>query len=905
MSDESTSATLEKTYNHHDVERRWGSAHWEPLGVFEAESSRVLDEKRESYTVLMPPPNVTGSLTLGHVLNHTLQDIFIRYSRMAGKEALWLPGTDHAGIATQTVVEKKLRKEGVSRHDLGRKEFLEHVWTWRNEYGGLILRQLRRLGISCDWRRNLFTMDEGASRAVRHAFVKLFRDGLIYRGKRIINWCPVSQTALSDEEVVMKPRRDKLVYVRYPIVKRPGEYITIATVRPETILADVAIAVNPADPRYRDLVGELAVVPVAGRHVPIVADDYVDIDFGTGALKITPAHDPNDYEVAKRHNLPVISVVGRDGRMTDGLGYAGMDRFEAREKIIADLEARGNLVKVEEYEHNVGYSERADVVVEPYLSEQWFVRMGPLAEKALQVVNDGSIRFHPAHWISTYRHWMENIQDWCISRQLWWGHRIPAWYDGEGKIWVAESYEEACHLAGTDKLVQDEDVLDTWFSSWLWPLTTLGWTGEEEENDDLRAFYPTDTLVTAPDIIFFWVARMIMAGLYFRGDIPFRDVYFTSIIRDMKGRKLSKSLGNSPDPLKVMDSYGTDALRFTIVHIAPLGQDVLFGEEKCEFGRNFATKIWNATRLVFMLRDRMFSGQPDFAEAYAGFDPVSIDLSDAQRWILGRYQVMLRSYHQAFAQFRMNDIARIVYEFFRGDYCDWYLETLKVELAAFDEEGDGAREALCLAVHVLEGVLKVLHPLMPFITEEIWHHVVPRDEEASIARCPMPLHDRRFTADGTDRFDAVRSIISEARSLRAVFGVPHDMKARLVLRVPDEASRGVFAVNSHIVASSTNCSVEVTGGDTSRPAHSASSVVDGNELFMPLEGLISFEKEIARLEKEISNIAVYVSRLEKKLANKGFVDNAPPEVVEKERAKLGEAREDHRKLRANLEVLEG
>ena len=905
MSDQSVNATLEKTYNHHDVERRWGSSHWEPLGVFEAESSRVVDEKRESYTVLMPPPNVTGSLTLGHVLNHTLQDIFIRYNRMAGKEALWLPGTDHAGIATQTVVERKLRKEGVSRHDLGRKEFLEHVWTWRNEYGGLILRQLRRLGISCDWRRNLFTMDEGPSRAVRHAFVRLFRDGLIYRGKRIINWCPVSQTALSDEEVVMKPRRDKLVHVRYPLVKRPGEYITIATVRPETILADVAIAVNPGDPRYRDLVGELAVVPLAGRHVPIIADDYVDIDFGTGALKITPAHDPNDYDVAKRHNLPVLSVIGRDGRMTDELGYAGMDRFEAREKIIADLDERGSLVKVEEYEHNVGYSERADVVVEPYLSEQWFVKMKPLAEKALQVVNDGSIRFHPAHWINTYRHWMENIQDWCISRQLWWGHRIPAWYDEDGKIWVAESYEEACHLAGTDKLVQDEDVLDTWFSSWLWPLTTLGWTGEEEENDDLRAFYPTDTLVTGPDIIFFWVARMIMAGLYFRGDIPFRDVYFTSIIRDMKGRKLSKSLGNSPDPLKVMDSYGTDALRFTIVHIAPLGQDVLFGEEKCEFGRNFATKIWNATRLVFMLRDRVFADRRDFADAYGRFDPAGIDLSDAQRWILGRYQTMLRSYHQAFAQFRMNDIARIVYEFFRGDYCDWYLETLKVELAALDEEGDGAREALCLAVHVLEGVLKVLHPLMPFITEEIWHHVVPRDEKASIARCPMPQYDGRFTAEGADRFDSVRNIISEARSLRAVFGVPHDMEARLVLRVPDEASRGVFAANSHIVASSTNCSFEVTGGGTSRPAHSASSVVDGNELFMPLEGLISFEKEIARLEKEISNIAAYVSRLEKKLANKGFVDNAPPEVVEKERAKLEEARNDHRKLQANLEVLEG
>ncbi len=905
MSDRSVHANLEKTYDHHDVERRWSSARWEPLGIHEAESSRVLDEGREPYTVLMPPPNVTGSLTLGHVLNHTLQDIFIRYNRMSGREALWLPGTDHAGIATQTVVEKKLRGEGVSRHDLGRKAFLEHVWVWRNEYGDLILRQLRRLGISCDWRRNLFTMDESASRAVLHAFVKLYRDGLIYRGKRIINWCPVSQTALSDEEVIMKSRKDKLVYVRYPLAKRPGEFVTIATVRPETILADVAIAVNPKDPRYADLVGELAIVPLAGRHVPVIADDYVDIEFGTGALKITPAHDPNDYEVAGRHNLPVLSVIGKDGRMTDDLGYAGMDRFDAREKIIADLEERGALVKVEEYEHKVGYSERADVVVEPYLSEQWFVSMKPLAEKALRVVNEGDIRFHPSHWISTYRHWMENIRDWCISRQLWWGHRIPAWYDGEGKVWVAESYEEACHLAGTDKLVQDEDVLDTWFSSWLWPLTTLGWTGEREQNDDLRAFYPTNTLVTAPDIIFFWVARMIMAGLYFRGDVPFRDVYFTSIIRDMKGRKLSKSLGNSPDPLKVMDSYGTDALRFTIVHIAPLGQDVLFGEEKCEFGRNFATKIWNAARLVFMLRRKVFAVPQDFDGMYGGFDSAAVDLSDSQRWVLGRYHAMLQAYHQAFAQFRMNDIARVVYEFFRSDYCDWYLETLKVELSVLEANGEKAREAVCLALHILEGVLKVLHPLMPFITEEIWHHVVPRDEEASIARSSMPQPDGRFTGEGAERFDSVRKIISEARSLRAVFGVPHDMPAPLVNRVSDDTLKPLFASNTHIIVTMTNSSDFKVAGEEllSPPPHSASSVVDGNELFMPLEGLISFDKESARLEKEIGAMETYVNRLEKKLSNKGFVDNAPGEVVRKERRKLEEARTDLAKLRANLDVL--
>ena len=896
------SVNLEKTYNHHNVERRWSSAHWESEGTFEAESFRVLEGGKEPYTVLMPPPNVTGSLTLGHVLNHTLQDIFIRYQRMSGKEALWLPGTDHAGIATQTVVEKKLREKGVSRYDLGRKEFLENVWKWRDEYGGLILKQLRKLGISCDWRRNLFTMDENASRAVRHAFITLYRDGLIYRGKRIINWCPVSQTALSDEEVIMKPRKDKLVYVRYPLAKKPGEYITIATVRPETILADVAIAVNPNDPRYSDLIGELAVVPVAGRHVPVIADDYVDIEFGTGALKITPAHDPNDFDVAGRHNLPVICVVGRDGKMTDEFGYAGLDRFEAREKIIADLESRGNLVKVEDYDHNVGYSERADVVVEPYLSEQWFVKMRPLAEKALQVVNDGEIRFHPSHWISTYRHWMENIQDWCISRQLWWGHRIPAWYDQEGKIWVAESLEEACHLAGTDKLIRDEDVLDTWFSSWLWPLTTLGWTGEHTDNDDIRAFYPTDTLVTAPDIIFFWVARMIMAGLYFRGDVPFRDVYFTSIIRDMKGRKLSKSLGNSPDPLKVIDAYGTDALRFTIVYIAPLGQDVLFGEEKCEFGRNFATKIWNAARLVFMQRERVFGDMDEFSAAYQRFIPESMSLSDAESWILGRYHETLDAYHKAFGQFRMNDITRIVYDFFRNDYCDWYLETLKIELAG-DAAESGKCDSVCLAVYLLEGVLKVLHPVMPFITEEIWHHILSRESGKSIARSDMPQAEGRWLGDMPADFTAVQKVISEARSLRAVFGVPHDMKASLVINAPEESSRKIFVANTHIVMQMTNCSVDISGGDLQRPPHSASSVVDGNELFMPLEGLISFDKEIARLEKEADKVSSYVKRVERKLANKGFVDNAPVDVVESERRKLVEAKSNLGKLEANLKVL--
>jgi valyl-tRNA synthetase len=902
MSEETAPFNLEKTYNHQEVESRWSSALWESAGSFHAESSRVLSEGKTPYTVLMPPPNVTGSLTLGHVLNHTLQDIFIRYSRMTGREALWLPGTDHAGIATQTVVEKKLRNEGVSRHDLGRKDFLGHVWQWREEYGGLILRQLRRLGISCDWRRNLFTMDDSASEAVVNAFIALYRDGLIYRGTRIINWCPVSQTALSDEEVIMKSRKDKLVYVRYSLVKRPGEYITIATVRPETILADVAIAVNPADPRYSDLVGELVVVPVAGRHIPVIADDYVDIEFGTGALKITPAHDPNDYEVARRHNLPIISVVGRDGRMTDDFGYAGMDRFDAREKIMADLEERGSLERVEEYEHNVGYSERADVVVEPYLSEQWFVRMKPLAEKALQVVNDGEIRFHPPHWINTYRHWMENIQDWCISRQLWWGHRIPAWYDPEGRVWVASSCEEACRLAGTDKLVQEEDVLDTWFSSWLWPLTTLGWTGPHCDNDDLRAFYPTDTLVTGPDIIFFWVARMIMAGLYFRGDVPFRDVYFTSIIRDMKGRKLSKSLGNSPDPLKVIDTYGTDALRFTIIYIAPLGQDVLFGEEKCELGRNFATKLWNASRLVFMQREKYFASPEEFETAYAGFVPeIGTFTFSEERVLMARYHAMLDRYHSAFEQFRVNDILRNVYDFFWGDYCDWYLEALKTSLAGSSDQAR-ARNAVLLAVHVLEGMLQALHPVMPFITDEIWHHIMRRPENSTIALSGMPESLRQWFDCDISLHLLPRAVISETRSLRSLFAVPASSTAPLTLRARDKGAFDALSANREFIAAATRCSVEVASS-CQRPEHAAASVVEGNELFIQLEGLISFDKERARLQKEIGSITSYVAALKKKLSNQGFVANAPGDVIEKERSKLAEAERNLEKLSVNLQVL--
>lgn len=903
MSEESlVSKNLDKTYDPKRVEQTWSADHWNAFGLYHAHSENVLNHKKEPYTILMPPPNVTGSLTIGHVLNHTIQDIFIRYNRMMQKEALWLPGTDHAGIATQTVVEKKLRKQKLSRYDLGREKFLDEVWQWRDEYGNLILQQLERLGISCDWRRNLFTMDESASEAVRNVFVKLYRDGLIYKGKRIINWCPVSHTALSDEEVIMKTQVDPLTYVCYALADQPEKYITIATVRPETILADVAIAVNPNDDRYKALIGQEAILPIANRRVPIIADDYVEIEFGTGALKITPAHDPNDYAVAQRHNLPIISVIGQSGEMTDEFGYKGMDRFDARKKITDDLQAMNAIEKIEDYEHNVGYSERAGVVVEPFLSEQWFVKMKTLAEPALKAVEDGKIKFHPARWINTYRHWMGNIQDWCISRQLWWGHRIPAWYDTDGNIFVAHDETEAKELAGTDKLTQDNDVLDTWFSSWLWPMTTLRWKGAGDSNDDFKAFYPTNTLVTAPDIIFFWVARMIMAGLYFKGDVPFRDVYFTSIIRDMKGRKLSKSLGNSPDPLKVMDQYGTDALRFTVIYLAPLGQDVLFGAEKCEQGRNFATKIWNAARFLFMNRNEIFADDEEFGNMYVDFSPEMSALGLVDRWMLTKLNQMLDSYHKAHEQFRVNDITKQLYEFIWSDFCDWYLELMKVSLQNCAEETEKKQQIL-RAVKVFEIALKALHPVMPFITEEIWQTIVQRQKEESISCSAIPYSDSNgIDENALETIEFLKKIITECRSVRSVLGVPPSTISKVRINALSEEKAALIQENAIYIERLARSEVEV-GVGMEKPKASAGAVVEGNEIYILLEGLIDLDKEKVRLEKEIQKVGGYVKQLEGKLGNEKFVANAPKEVVEGEREKLKAAKLNLEKLTRNLDSL--
>ncbi|MBC8042252.1 MAG: valine--tRNA ligase [Rhizobacter sp.] len=911
---------LEKTYDAATVEAKWSTDYWAKFHLYEANADGVLQAGKKPFTVLMPPPNITGSLTMGHVLNHTLQDIFIRYRRMTGYEALWLPGTDHAGIATQTAVEKSLRKEKLTRYDLGREKFLERVREWREDYGGLIVRQLRKLGVSCDWRRNLFTMDDRASQAVTAVFVRLYNDGLIYRGKRIINWCPVSQTALSDEEVIMKPQTDKLYFVKYFFADNenrepdePKPFITVATVRPETILGDVAIAVNPNDERYKESVGKVVLEPLTGRKIPVIADDYVEIEFGTGALKITPAHDANDYQVGQRHNLPIIVAIDQWAKVAEGFApYSGLDRFDARKKIAIDLEASGNLEKVEDYAHSVGYSERADVVVEPFLSEQWFVDMKALAAPALDAALRGDVKFHPERWLNTYRNWLENIHDWCISRQLWWGHRIPAWYDDAGKIFVAKNFDDAAKLAGTTALRQDDDVFDTWFSSWLWPMTTLGWNGEDYHSmnsegnltvseNDIKAFYPTSTLVTGPDIIFFWVARMIMAGLHFNGDVPFRDVYFTSIIRDSQGRKMSKSLGNSPDPLEVMATYGTDALRFTVIYLAPLGQDVLFATEKCEQGRNFATKIWNAARFLLMNRNEIFPELTDFATAYTATDTNRF-LEPADRWMLSRLNRTLKLYHAAHEQFRANDLAKILYEFIWGDFCDWYVEIIKTKIQSATPPGE-KQITIIRALKVFEASLQMLHPIMPFITEELWQSIVPRKEGESISVSRMPQADETYINDAAEKeFDFVREVITKVRSTRNELGVPPAPIATVVINAASDVVVKQVEASKILMGKISRATFDVKTGAV-KPKLAASSVVEGSEIFILLEGLIDLEKEKIRLAKEQQKAENYVKQVEQKLSNEGFALRAPKDVLDGERMKLETAKLNLQKISASLEAL--
>jgi valyl-tRNA synthetase len=915
MSETSPASGPAKVYSPQDVEKRWYST-WESAGLFHA----TVNPEKTPYTIVIPPPNVTGVLHMGHMLNNSLQDAFIRYKRMTGYEACWVPGTDHAGIATQHVVERSLQKEGKTRHDLGREKFIERVWAWKQEYGGVIVKQLRTLGSSCDWQREKFTMDETLSNAVREVFVRLYEDGLIYRGKYIVNWCPKDHTAISDDEVNHTEHQGKLYYIRYPLASKPGEHIVVATTRPETMLGDTAVAVNPKDERYAHLVGTMVTLPLTGRTIPVVADDFVDAAFGTGLVKVTPAHDPNDYWIGQRHRLPQINIFDISAKLNDEApaAYRGMDRFDARKKILADLEAAGLLEKVADHVNKVGHCYRCDTIIEPYLSDQWFVKMQPLAEPALKAVTGGAIRFHPDRWVKVYEHWMTNIRDWCISRQLWWGHRIPVWYcestgyrtDNCARPIVARTTPDTCPHCGGTALRQDSDVLDTWFSSWLWPFSVHDWPGQEQTGkaNDLKYFYPTDTLVTAPEIIFFWVARMIMSGLKFgpsftgseklEDNIPFRDVYFTSIVRDEKGRKMSKSLGNSPDPLELIAEYGADAVRFTILTLAPLGQDIMYDVKKNELGRNFANKIWNAGRFLLMNRDQVGEAKPA-----PGINRDYLDLAD--RWILSRLNSTLDEVRTAYADFEINKVTKTIYEFFWHDFCDWYVEMLKSRLYG-DEPAEVKQAVVARALDVYDAGLRLLHPIMPFVTEELWQTIRTRDEGASIMRQRIPEPDTSMIDQEVEKqMGFVQNVIEAVRTIRGEMQIPPSREIALVMKTGEahpQAEVRKFDRTLSRLARVTNLSFLESGP---RPTMCASAVVEGEELFVPLEGLIDLAVERARLQKEIDRIEGMLRSIRGKLGNESFVAKAPADVVEKEREKLQSFETTQAKLKANLGQISG
>jgi valyl-tRNA synthetase len=864
-------AALPKRYDPSDLEGRW-YAFWQERGYFHPPAG----EGPEPYAIVIPPPNVTGVLHMGHGLNNTIQDVLIRRQRMRGRRALYLPGTDHAGIATQNVVERELADEGLGRDDLGREAFVERVWAWKEKYGEEIYDQLRKLGVSCDWERARFTMDPGLSRAVREVFVRLYEDGLVYRGKYIINWCPRCGTALSDEEAEKHEQEGRLWTIRYPLKDDAGQ-LRIATTRPETMLGDTGVAVHPGDERYRDLVGRTAILPLVGRELPIVADDFVDPEFGTGAVKVTPAHDPNDFWIGQRHGLPAINVLNPDATMNEAAGeYKGLDRFEARKRIVEALEKRGFLEGVEAHRHAVGRCYRCDTVVEPYLSDQWFVKMKPLAGPALAASRDGRLRFTPERWRKVYEHWLENVRDWTISRQIWWGHRIPVWTCANGHEFAAREDPERCPECGSDRLEQDPDVLDTWFSSWLWPFSTLGWP---DETEDLATFYPTDTLVTASEILFFWVARMVMAGYYCMGERPFADVVINGTVRDAEGRRMSKSLGNGIDPRDVIDEHGADALRFTLLTEAPTGTDLNLAPDDFKKGRNFANKLWNAARFVFMnLPD---GWEPRRLEA---LDPA--ELGERERWLLQRLDDTAEAVDRHFEAFRLNDAGGAIYDFLWHAYCDWAIEWAKADLDG--PHGAVAREVL---LGVLEAGLRLLHPFMPFITEEIWQRLPEafRAGVDSIMIADWPEPRGWDFGREADRVALMQEVISAARNLRAEHDAPPSKRMPLVVVVADEAMREALLGQAEDLARLSGASdADVRAHAPAGDGYVSQVVRGGVEVAVRLADLVDVEQERTRLETEISRAEALREAARRKLANEEFVTRAPAEVVARERAKLAD-----------------
>jgi len=877
---------MDKHYDPQSIENKW-YPWWETNGHFHADPA----QGGEPYTVVIPPPNVTGILHMGHALNSTIQDVLVRWRRMQGRNVVWLPGTDHAGIATQNVVEKALRKEGLSRRDLGREKFLERVWEWRGEYGGTIVRQLRKLGASCDWSRERFTMDEGLSEAVSEVFCRLYDEGLIYRGNYIVNWCPRCHTALSDEESEHKDTQGNLWHIRYPIPG--GGEIVVATTRPETMLGDTAVAVNPADDRYQALIGKSVILPLMNREIPVVADDYVDRAFGTGVVKITPAHDPNDFQVAKRHDLPMLNVMNGDGTMNEEAGaYAGLDRFACRKQVIADLEAQGFLVKVDAHPHAVGHCYRCDTVVEPRLSKQWFVRMKPLAAPAIEAVRSGQISFTPQRWEKTYFEWMENIRDWCISRQIWWGHRIPVYTCTSCEHeWAARNAPAVCAKCGASTLTQDEDVLDTWFSSWLWPFSTFGWP---HANKDLPFYYPTNDLATAPEIIFFWVARMIMAGCKFMGDVPFHNVYIHGTVRDDKGRKMSKSLGNSMDPLDIIEKYSADSLRFSLMLITSTGMDVYVNMEKFEIGRNFATKIWNAARFMKMHMEKL----PDTDWRAMAAGELKLDaalLRDDDRHMLAKCEATVRVVTEHLEKFRLQDGALAIYDFVWSNFCDWYLEYAKQDLYGTDDARRG--QILSVMTDVFSKALKLLHPYMPFLTEELWHQMGYCAENETIMRAPWPMAytDAQNTAWGlnaevTAYVDAKREMITAGRALRADYNVSPAQFVRYIIQSVDSAAAAKLTADAETLKQqlrSDNLEIATGGGERAMPG----TLCKLGTIYLPLEGLVDVKAEATRVKGELDKALGFLKSVEAKLGNEGFVAKAPAAVIEQQRAKQKELTE--------------
>ncbi|MEW6357481.1 MAG: valine--tRNA ligase [Planctomycetota bacterium] len=911
---------LSTRYNPKDVEDKWYKF-WEDGGFFHSEP----DPGRPMYSIVIPPPNVTGALHMGHALNNAIQDILIRWKRMQGFNAMWMPGTDHAGIATQNVVEKELATKRLSRHDLGREKFVEEVWRWKKVYHARITRQLKKIGSSCDWVRERFTMDDGLSAAVREAFVTLYEKGLIYKGKYIINWCPRCHTAISDDELEYEDHEGHLWYIKYPFRDEPHLHVTVATTRPETMLGDTAVAVNPKDERFADLIGKTLILPVVEREIPIITDDFVDPQFGTGAVKVTPAHDPNDFAIGLRHNLPQVIVMNEDGTMNENAGdYDGQDRYECREALVQELKLKKLIDAVESYSHSVAHCYRCHDVIEPYLSDQWFVKMKPLAQEAIQATKDGRVALFPDRWTHVYMQWLENVRDWCISRQLWWGHRIPAWYCGDcGATIVARTDPKACSKCKSRNIRQDEDVLDTWFSSDLWPFSTMGWP---ERTPELGYYYPTSVLVTDRGIIYLWVARMVMMGLFMMKKIPFSHVYIHGTILDEEGRKMSKSLGNGIDPIVMIEGgvdrgqeypgYGADAVRFSLVSLTVEGQDVRLAPSKFEYGRNFANKMWNAARFVLMNLDEtgkwgqapfVAAGDPEGASHKRSQTPFSAEPIE-DRWILSRFCSATERVTEGLDKYRFNEAAAAIYDFAWHDFCDWYLEIIKPRL---NEGGDAKVGAQHMLARVLDGILRLLHPLMPFVTEELWQALknkvgrLESNDMASIMVAPWPeAKPEERDPEAEETMTLLQSIVRGVRNIRSKMNIPEKLEVEALASAPDDVAAKRLVAHAEFVRRMAGLGALEVGVGLAKPPSSAVEVVGQIQVFVPLEGLIDFKAEKARLQSRIEKVEGQLAVVNRKLSNEDFVSKAPAEIVQRERERLAELDAQLETLKKNYADLE-